>query len=157
MSRFIRLLMIGVLPVVFAACTEPYAATPEASAAPPALGVDLGRSAARGPQTADLAAAGEGHEHVSVAPANTQVAHDGRKDVHGIGKVNSVNAAQHKLNLSHDPIAEIGWPAMTMDFPVAPSVDLQAIKPGMRVNFTIEQGLGGMYQIQSIAPTGGGR
>jgi Cu(I)/Ag(I) efflux system periplasmic protein CusF len=61
------------------------------------------------------------------------------------------------VNLSHSPIPEIGWPAMTMDFPVAPSVDLKTIKAGTRVNFTIEQGQGGMYEIKAIAPAGGGR
>ena len=69
-------------------------------------------------------------------------------DAHGTGTVNSVDPAQHKVNLSHNPIPEIGWPAMTMEFPVAPSVDLKAIKPGTRVNFTIEQQPGGMYEIQ---------
>jgi Cu/Ag efflux protein CusF len=46
---------------------------------------------------------------------------------------------------------------MTMEFPVAPSIDLKAIKPGMRVNFMIEQQPGGMYEIRAIAPVGGGR
>jgi Cu/Ag efflux protein CusF len=46
---------------------------------------------------------------------------------------------------------------MTMDFPVAPSVDLRVLKPGTRVNFTIERGEGGMYEIRAIAPAGGGR
>ena len=68
-----------------------------------------------------------------------------------------VDPTQHKVNLSHNPIPEIGWPAMTMDFPVAASVDLKSIKPGTRVNFTIEQGQGGMYEIRAIAPAGGGR
>jgi Cu/Ag efflux protein CusF len=71
--------------------------------------------------------------------------------------VNSVDPAQHKVNLSHNPIPEIGWPAMTMDFPVAPSVDLRPLKPGARVNFTIEQGQGGTYEIKTISPVGGGR
>jgi len=44
-----------------------------------------------------------------------------------------------------------------MEFPVAPSIDLTAIKPGTRVNFTIEQGQGGMYEIKAIAPAGAGR
>jgi len=61
------------------------------------------------------------------------------------------------VNLSHNPIPEIGWPAMRMDFPVAPSVDLTAIKPGTRVNFTIEKGQSGMYEIKAIAPAGGAR
>jgi Cu/Ag efflux protein CusF len=47
---------------------------------------------------------------------------------------------------------------MTMEFPVAPSVDLTRIKPGNRVDFTLEKkGDGGMYEIQSVQPAGGGR
>jgi len=46
---------------------------------------------------------------------------------------------------------------MSMEFPVAPSVDLKAIKPGTRVNFTIEQQPGGMYEIRAIAPVWSGR
>jgi len=46
---------------------------------------------------------------------------------------------------------------MTMDFAVAPSVDLHGVQPGSRINFTMEQGSGGMYVIQSITPAGGGR
>src|SRR6516225_354944 len=83
--------------------------------------------------------------------------HAGHNDAHGTGTVNSVDPAQHKVNLSHNPIPEIGWPAMTMEFPVAPSIDLTAIKPGTRVNFTIEQQPGGMYEIRAITPAGGGR
>jgi Copper binding periplasmic protein CusF len=41
-----------------------------------------------------------------------------------------------------------------MDFPVAASIDLRAIKPGTRINFTIEQGQGGMYEIKAITPAG---
>jgi Cu/Ag efflux protein CusF len=45
-----------------------------------------------------------------------QMAHAGHSGAHGAGTVNSVDLAQHKVNLSHNPIPEIGWPAMTMDF-----------------------------------------
>jgi Cu(I)/Ag(I) efflux system protein CusF len=86
-----------------------------------------------------------------------QMAHAGRNDAHGSGTVNSIDPAQHKVNLSHNPIPEIGWPEMTMDFPVAPSVDLRVLKPGTRVNFTIERSEGGIYEIRAIAPAGGGR
>jgi Cu(I)/Ag(I) efflux system periplasmic protein CusF len=85
------------------------------------------------------------------------MAHGAQNDAHGTGTVNTVDSAQHKLNLSHAPIPEIGWPAMTMEFPVAPSVDLKGVKPGARVNFTIEKGQGGMYEIKAITPAGGGR
>ena len=46
---------------------------------------------------------------------------------------------------------------MTMDFPVTPSIDLRVLKAGTRVNFTIERGQGGIYEIRAISPAGGGR
>jgi Cu/Ag efflux protein CusF len=88
---------------------------------------------------------------------NMQMAHSGHTHAQGTGTINSIDAAAHKVNVSHSPIPTIGLPAMTMDFAVAPSVDLRAVKPGTRINFGIEQGEGGMYVIQSIAPAGGGR
>jgi Cu/Ag efflux protein CusF len=86
-----------------------------------------------------------------------QMAHSGHGHAQATGTVNSLDAAAHKLNVSHGPIPAIGWPAMTMDFAVAPSVDLRALQPGTRISFTIEQGDDGMYVIQSITPAGGGR
>jgi Cu(I)/Ag(I) efflux system periplasmic protein CusF len=87
----------------------------------------------------------------------TQIVHSGHVHVQGTGTVNSVDAAAKKINVTHAPIPKIGWPSMTMDFAVAPSVDLSAVKPGTRIKFDMEQGQGGMYVIQSIAPAGGGR
>ena len=89
------------------------------------------------------------------AGGGTQMAQAG--PAQGAGTINSVDAAARKVNITHGPIPGIGWPAMTMDFPVAPSVDLNAVTPGTRVNFQMQQGAGGMYVIQSIAPAGGGR
>ncbi len=76
--------------------------------------------------------------------------------VQGSGMVNSVDSSGRKINLSHNAIPAIGWPAMTMDFAVAPSVDLGTIKPGAHVNFTMQQGGNGMYVIQSVTPASGG-
>jgi hypothetical protein len=56
------------------------------------------------------------------------------------------------VNLSHGPIPEVGWPSMTMDFPVTGSVDLKTLQSETRVNFTIEQSQGGMYEIKAITP-----
>ena len=155
-----RLLLMGLLPVALTACVNPGPASAEQDAAVP-LGIDLGPS---GPVAASAQAPAPAHAALSErhAPspqdaAEMQMAHSGHNDAHGTGTVNSVDTAQQKLNLSHAPIPEIGWPGMTMDFPVAPSVDLKAIKPGTRVNFTIQQQPGGMYEIQAITPAGGGR
>jgi uncharacterized protein involved in copper resistance len=49
-----------------------------------------------------------------------QMAHSGHTHAKGAGTVNSIDAAAHKVNISHGPISTIGLPAMTMDFAVAP-------------------------------------
>ena len=160
-ASLVRPLMIGLLPIALIACMNPAPTVAEEGAAVP-LGVDLGGSgpvAANPQQQAPtrVALAGEGHATHSQHGSDMQMAHEGHNDAHGTGTVNSVDPAQRKINLSHQPMPDIGWPAMTMDFPVAPSVDLKAIKPGTRVNFTIEKGQGGMYEIKAITPAGGSR
>ena len=138
------------------------AASPSASAAvqtnSPA--VDLGPSS-RLPVTRTALASAAHEVHRAAASeeptSSVQPVHDGNDDAHATGTVNSVDPAQHKINLSHNPIPSIGWPAMTMDFPVAPSVDLSRVKPGARINFTIQKGKGGMYEVQSVQPAGPGK
>ena len=140
----------GLVPIALIACTNPGTlATGQAAAT--ALGVDLGGS---GPVA--TAHAGEGHATAPQAKnAAMQMVHDGAGHVRGTGIVNAVDAAAHKVRLTHGPISEIGWPSMTMDFVVAPSVDLSSLRPNRRVNFIMQQGPGGMYEIQSITPAGG--
>jgi Cu/Ag efflux protein CusF len=150
-ARLYRPLVMGLLPIALIACMNSGPTVAEEGATVP-LGVDLGGS---GP----VAAAGPAQSH---APApqhrsDMQMVHAGHNHAHGTGTVNSVDPVQHKVNLSHNPIPEIGWPAMTMEFPVKPSVDLNALKPGTRVNSTIEKGQGGTYEIQSITPAGDSR
>jgi Cu(I)/Ag(I) efflux system periplasmic protein CusF len=153
--------MMGLLPLALIACMSPGPTVAEEGAAVP-LGVDLGGSGpvaatAQPQRPAGATHAGEGYASHPQHSGEMQMAHAGQNDAHGTGTVNSVDPAQHKVNLSHQPIPDIGWPAMTMDFAVAPSVDLKAIKPGTRVNFTIEKGQGGMYEIKAMTPAGGGR
>jgi Cu(I)/Ag(I) efflux system protein CusF len=155
-ARLYRPLVMGLLPIALIACMNPGPTVAEEGAAVP-LGIDLGGS---GPVIASAqpelpAHAIRADAKAAAAPhADMQMAHAGHNDAHGTGTVNSVDPAQHKVNLSHNPIPDIGWPAMTMEFRVAPSIDLTAIKPGTRVNFTIEQQPGGMYEIRAIAPAG---
>ena len=89
--------------------------------------------------------------------AGTHAVHDGHADAHATGVVNAVDPAQRKITVTHEPIPAIGWPSMTMDFPVAQAVDLNAVKPGAKVDFTIEKGKNGMYEIQAVQPSGGRR
>jgi Cu/Ag efflux protein CusF len=154
-----RPLIMTLAPLGLMACAGSAPTLAEQTHATVPLGIDLGGS---GP----VIATAQSQTPVEATPVGDQVprhsgqmqmAHAGQNDAHGTGTVNSVDPAQHKINLSHQPIPEIGWPAMTMEFQVAPSIDLKAIKPGTRVNFTIEPQPGGMYEIRAIAPAGGGR
>jgi len=155
-ARLYRPLAMGLLSITLIACMNSPPSSAEPGAAVP-LGIDLGGS---GPVIAsaqpDLPPRAIRAEAQAASPQHRdmQMAHEGHNDAHGTGTVNSVDSAQHKVNLSHNPIPDNGWPAMTMEFPVAPSVDLTAIKPGTRVNFTIEQQPGGMYEIRAITPAG---
>ena len=67
------------------------------------------------------------------------------------GTVTAVNAADRKITFNHGPIPEIKWPAMKMEFPVLPSVDLSKVKVGDKVRFTLS-GSGNAYTVQSISP-----
>ena len=143
----IRPMALVMVSLVLAACASPGPA--DATASAPPLGVDLGSS---GLVTAK---AGEGHAPVIQHRSDIQPVHDGHAHAQGTGTVNSVDQAGHKITIAHEPIAAIGFPAMTMEFAAAPTVSFAGVKPGSRVNFTIEQGEGGMYVIQSITPAGG--
>ena len=160
-ARLCRPLMMSLVPLGLIACATSPPTLAEQNDTTVPLGIDLGGSgpviATAQPQTPSQAAPVGDRVGSSQHSGKMQMAHAGQNDAHGTGTVNSVDSNQHKINLSHQPIPEIGWPAMTMEFPVAPSIDLKAIKPGTRVNFTIEQGQGGMYEIRAIAPAGAGR
>ena len=97
---------------------------------------------------------GAGHEMHHAG--GMQMAHEGHDHAQASGTVNSVDAGARKINISHGPIQDLGWPPMTMDFPVAPSVNLKSIKPGSRVNFTLEKGDDGMPVILTVSSTGPG-
>ena len=147
--------------LALAACASPGPAIADASATDPAIGVDLGSWARNpAPESATrvaLAGEGQGRPRTAAASGEMQMAHAGHGHAQSTGTVNSVDASGHKINLTHGPIPALGWPGMTMDFAVAPAVDLRTLKPGTRIDFTIEQGDGGTYEIQSVKPAGGGR
>jgi Cu(I)/Ag(I) efflux system periplasmic protein CusF len=64
------------------------------------------------------------------------------------GKINGIN--DHKINISHDMIKELGWPPMKMDFAVADGVDISQVSEGQDVEFTLGKGKNGMYEIMGI-------
>ncbi len=57
----------------------------------------------------------------------------------GEGSVNAVMAAESKLNITHEPIPALGWPAMTMDLKVAQELSLDELQPGTRIHFILQK------------------
>lgn len=150
------LALTSLIVLAVPACATSPASQADNAAPVSAVGLDLGPSS-RLPRT-QLAMVGAGHDVARLSAARpapeVQPVHDDPKNPRTTGTVNAVDPAGHKINVSHQPIPSIGWPAMTMDFAVAPSVDLGRIKPGSRISFSIEKGKDGMYQVETVQPAG---
>jgi Cu/Ag efflux protein CusF/cytochrome c553 len=71
-----------------------------------------------------------------------------------VGVVNSIDAAGRSVNVTHEPIPDLGWPTMTMDMNLSDNASLDGIEEGAAVTFTLKKGTDGMYQIDSIMPAG---
>jgi Cu/Ag efflux protein CusF len=56
----------------------------------------------------------------------------------GSGVLKAVNAENGKVQIAHEPIAELGWPAMTMWFVLRAPIP-QDLKMGDSVRFEIQQ------------------
>ncbi len=96
----------------------------------------------------------QSHGHLSHR-ANNPDEHNGAGKsapalVRAEGVLEDISASDGIVKLSHDPIPELGWPAMTMDLPVMESVDLAALNPGARVRFSIGRGEDGGYVIHQM-------
>jgi len=71
--------------------------------------------------------------------------------VMGMGLVNEIFADEKRLNISHEPIDALGWPAMTMDFRLNDNASLAGIKAGDKVHFILVSDDQGNYFIDSIS------
>lgn len=68
----------------------------------------------------------------------------------GRGIVNKIDAAAGSVNISHDAIPSVRWPAMTMDFKVADKKVLTGIKAGQNVTFGLTKDPKAGYLISHI-------
>lgn len=66
------------------------------------------------------------------------------------GVINQVMVAHRRVNISHEPIAELDWPSMKMDFTVADGVDFQALQAGQTLHFELTKKADNSYMISAI-------
>lgn len=60
-----------------------------------------------------------------------------QKDIIGKGTIVSENKAGGSVTLQHEAIPAIGWGAMTMEFKVKDKMQLDKVKKGDKVQFTL--------------------
>jgi len=92
----------------------------------------------------------------SQAPRDTQEQDEDRQTYYAMGTVEEVHRESRKIRLSHGPIEDLGWMAMTMDFNVSPDVDLSTLSVGESIHFGMEKSDTGAYQINMIHQKGSG-
>jgi Cu/Ag efflux protein CusF len=69
------------------------------------------------------------------------------------GTINSIDSSRRVLNINHEPVKALNSQAMTMDFGVAPNVDLSSLRVGSKIAFTMKRRDDDLYIIESIRPT----
>lgn len=89
------------------------------------------------------------HDH-AVAPSTSAAT---RPTLAATGTVKSVDAAQGKLVIDHDPIPALNWPRMVMDFQLMDKAMAGQVKAGDPVKFEMKEGEKGAYLITAIEPT----
>jgi len=70
----------------------------------------------------------------------------------GRGTINKVDNAAGSVNISHEAIPAIKWPAMTMDIKVADKKILSGLKSGQAVTFGLAKDPQAGYVISHIEP-----
>jgi Cu(I)/Ag(I) efflux system protein CusF len=92
-----------------------------------------------------LGAAGVGQAAPdAAAPLRVAAADGAQAAASAVGVVQQVKPAEGKVKISHEPIAALGWPAMTMYFRVKDKSVLEGIAAGDKVNFELEKGAAGL-------------
>lgn len=74
--------------------------------------------------------------------------------VFGSGNVEAVDRQARRIRVSHGPIEDLGWTAMTMEFDVLPGADLGSILIGQNIRFSLHPSAVGDYEIDIIQQQG---
>lgn len=56
------------------------------------------------------------------------------------------------VNVSHGPIPEIGWPAMTMDLNLLEGADIGDVEAGDEAMMMLEKGEDGIFAVRALIP-----
>ncbi|MDC4168702.1 efflux RND transporter periplasmic adaptor subunit [Photobacterium damselae] len=68
----------------------------------------------------------------------------------GEGKITQIEPNKQQITLAHQPISALGWPAMTMNFTVAKSVNLSDLSAKQSIRFELKKTPQGQFEIIAI-------
>jgi Cu(I)/Ag(I) efflux system protein CusF len=68
--------------------------------------------------------------------------------VHADATINSIQG--DTVNVTHGPIPQIGWPAMTMDLKLLEGAETGGVQPGETAVMMLEKGPDGLYGIRAL-------
>ena len=71
--------------------------------------------------------------------------------IEGVGRITELDSEAGSITLDHAPIPELNWPAMTMAFALADSVETAALSPDQAVRFKFRETAEG-YLVERIDP-----
>ena len=74
----------------------------------------------------------------------------------GTGVILQIDKANGKVKMTHEPIAALGWPRMTMFFRLKDNALADRIKEGEKVDFSLEKAAAG-YVISGFGKPAGGK
>jgi len=72
------------------------------------------------------------------------------REVMGHGRINKVMAGHGMVNIKHEPMPEMNWPQMSMNFKTQKQVDLSSLKPGQQIDFKLLVDKDNNYVIKEI-------
>ncbi|MEL6210210.1 MAG: copper-binding protein [Pseudomonadota bacterium] len=92
---------------------------------------------------------GSGHGHAD----HSTMKHGDYAEMAGVHAEATIHSIEgDTVNLSHGPIAEIGWPAMTMDLKLLEGAEVGAVAAGDTAMMMLEKGPDGLYGIRALMP-----
>lgn len=86
---------------------------------------------------------------ISLAPPGNDVVQEtvDEPEIWGEGIINSISDNREMVTLAHQPISDLGWPAMTMEFHLSASIDSSNLKSGQEIRFSLAKETDGAYEI----------
>ncbi|MBL4602985.1 MAG: copper-binding protein [Emcibacteraceae bacterium] len=66
--------------------------------------------------------------------------------------LNNIDVEKRTANFKHQALKNIGMMAMTMDFTIAPSIDLSTLTAGSEVQIIVEMPSEGVFEVTHIRP-----